>query len=199
MRLFTALLLGGCAAFFLACADAQPAPVPMVLSIRDGQILAPGDSTYRIPHWGDSTYIILYCVRHAEKVRDGSKDPGLTAEGQARAERLGRILEEAPLERIYTTPYRRTMLTGEAVQRHAGEPPFETYPPEAQEVWLDSVLAGGGGKQYLVVGHQNTIPQLLNRLSGKLSYQNLGDYEYDRLFVVITRGLGQTEVLECRY
>ncbi|HMX40627.1 MAG TPA: histidine phosphatase family protein [Saprospiraceae bacterium] len=199
MRLFAVMLLCSGAAFFLACADAQPAPVPLVLSIRDGQILAPGDSTYLIPHWGDSAYIILYCVRHADKVRDGSKDPGLTAEGQARAERLGRILAQVPLTRICTTPYRRTMLTGEAVQRRAGEPPFETYPPEAQDVWTDSVLASGGGKQYVVVGHQNTIPQLLNRLTGKLSYQNLGDYEYDRFFVVVTRGLGQTEVLECRY
>ena len=188
-----------CCAFFAACAFSPPPPLPVLTAISDGQLRFADGSSRTIPHYGDSTHIILYCARHCEKVKDGSKDPDLTAEGQARAERLGRILSGAKIHRVCTTPYKRTMHTGEAVQRHTGNPTFETYPPDAQDVWLESVLAAGGGKQYFVAGHSNTVPQLLNLLLGKIQFQNIDDEEYGLLYIATTTGLGKTEVIECRY
>ena len=170
-----------CCAFFAACAFSPPPPLPVLTAISDGQLRFADGSSRTIPHYGDSTHIILYCARHCEKVKDGSKDPDLTAEGQARAERLGRIL------------------SGEAVQRQTGNPSFETYPPDAQDVWLESVLAAGGGKQYFVAGHSNTVPQLLNLMLGKIQFQNIDDEEYGLLYIATTTGLGKTEVIECRY
>lgn len=203
MRLvFTPPLFFGtafCLAFFAACAFAPPPPLPVLTAISEGQMRFADGSSHAIPHWGDTSHIILYCARHCEKVKDGSKDPELTAEGQARAERLGRILSGAKIHRVCTTPYKRTMHTGEAVQRHTGNPPFETYPPDAQAVWLESVLAAGGGKQYFVAGHSNTVPQLLNLLVGKTQFLNIDDEEYGMFYVAVTTGLGTTEVIECRY
>jgi 2,3-bisphosphoglycerate-dependent phosphoglycerate mutase len=165
----------------------------------DGQLRFSDGSSRTVPHWGDTTHLILYCARHCEKVRDGSKDPDLTPEGQARAERLGRILSGAKIQRVCTTPYKRTMQTGEAVQRQTGNPPFETYPPDTQAVWLESVLAGGGGKQYFAAGHSNTIPQLLNLLVGKNQFADIPDDEFGMLYIAVTSGLGKSEVIECKY
>lgn len=191
--------LAFCCAFFAACAFSPPPPLPLITAISDGQLRFADGSSRPIPHYGDSAHVILYCARHCEKAKDGTKDPDLTAEGQARAERLGRILSDAKIDRVCTTPYKRTMQTGEAVQRQTGNPPFETYPPDAQAVWLESVLAAGGGKQYFVAGHSNTVPQLLNLLVGKIQFQDIADDEFGMLYVAVTAGLGKTEVIECRY
>ena len=171
----------------------------MLTAIQNGHLQFADGSSRPIPHYDDSTYIVFYCVRHCEKVKDGSKDPDLTPEGQARAERLGRILAGGQIDRICTTTYKRTIQTGEAVQSRAGNPSFETYPAESQGVWLDSVLEAGGGKRYLVVGHQNTVPQLLNHLMGKTQFQNIPEDEFGMLYVVATKGPGATEVIEIRY
>lgn len=171
-----------------------------VIAVRSDLVMLKDSQIVALPGAADSNAIILFCVRHCEKAKDGTKDPDLTAEGQARAEQLGRILADAGLTRVCATPYKRTQHTAEAVRAKAAtKPSLETYPPEAQPVFLESLLAGGGGKRYLIVGHQNTIPEMLNHLLGKVQFYNLGDYEYDKLFIVSTKGVGKTEVVQTSY
>ena len=52
------------------------------------------------------TRIII--VRHAEKNKDGSDNPSLSAEGKLRAERLNKMLSEFKIDKLYATPYART-------------------------------------------------------------------------------------------
>jgi len=173
----------------------------MINKITQAGVMHFADGTTRpIPHFNDTNYIVLFCVRHAEKVKDGSKDPDLLPEGQERAKRLGSILADVRLDRVCTTTYKRTIQTGEAVKNAAANnPSLETYPPESQDVWLESVLAGGGGKKYLAVGHQNTVPQLLNRLMGKVEFQNILEEEFGKLYIAVTQKIGSTEVIEVGY
>jgi 2,3-bisphosphoglycerate-dependent phosphoglycerate mutase len=169
-------------------------------SITAQQIIQTDGQTITLPGANDSSSIILFCVRHCEKAKDGTKDPDLTAEGQARAAQLGRILADAQLTRVCATPYKRTQQTAEAVREKTTQKiSLETYSPDAQDVFVESLLAGGGDKRYLIVGHQNTIPALLNHLLGEVKYYNLGDYEYDKMFIIKTKGVGQTEVLQASY
>ena len=56
------------------------------------------------------TTVIL--VRHAEKATEPAKDPPLTAEGQARAKALARILGNSGISAIFTT-----------IPAHADRPP----------------------------------------------------------------------------
>lgn len=156
-------------------------------------------STQPIAHWGDSTATVIICVRHCEKAKDDSNDPDLTPEGQARAERLGRILARAGLDTVFTTQYKRTRQTGEAVQRHSGGATLRSFQADAQETWLRDLLRGSGGKQYLYVGHQSTVPQLLNQLTRSQRFYNIPDHEFGLLYIAVIDGNGACEVLECRY
>jgi 2,3-bisphosphoglycerate-dependent phosphoglycerate mutase len=194
MRLLYLTLL-----LFVACQTPKSPTLPMVTAIQNGQITLADGSTRPIPHYGDPAYTIIYLVRHCEKVKDGTRDPELTPEGRARAERLGKVMDNARIDRICTTNFRRTVATGAVVQYWAGGPSTETFPIEAQSDWLRETIPTAGGQSLFYVGHTNTIPQLLNQLAGKNQFQDLPDEEYGRLYIAITKGLGQTEVLELQY
>ncbi len=168
--------------------------------VLEGKAVMSDSSFVEIPHYVDTAYTIFYCVRHAEKMKDAGDNPGLTPEGLVRAERLGVILSNEFLDKAFSTNYKRTVQTAEAVRKKALKaPPGETFPPAMQDMWLDETLKQGMGKRYLVVGHQNTIPQLLNRLKGITDFQYIPVAELGRFYLAVTKGFGQTEVLELRY
>lgn len=176
--------------------DAQP----YLNAVKDGQLHFSDGSSRAIPHWGDPAWTHIFLVRHAEKAKDDPKDPLLTAEGQARAERLGRILADAGLDSVYASPYKRTQLTAEPVVRRGKTPDAVTYSPDKQDEWALELLENAKGMQLLIVGHQNTVPQLLNQLNGAgFHYENIADADFGRFFVAATQGIGKTTVLEARY
>lgn len=172
---------------------------PALVGFRDGQAVLSDSSTVAIPHWGDTDYTIFFCVRHAEKRKDQGDNPALTPEGEARAERLGNIMKGVHIDQFCTTNYKRTIQTAEAVRRIAGNAPAEVYPPANQSAWLENKLSEGYGKHYFIAGHQNTVPQLLNQLKGGTEFQNIPDDDHGRFYIAVTKGMGQTEVLELRY
>lgn len=169
-------------------------------SVKNGQLHFADGSMQLIPHWDELGWIHIFCVRHAEKDRYEIHDPGLNADGEARAERLGRILSEAGLDGVFATPTRRALLTAEPVQRRAHTPPVATYVPEEQDEWLLDLLAQGSGKKYLVVGHQATIPHLLNQLKGGgFDFDNIPNSDFGQFYLVCTQGIGRSEILQLRY
>ncbi|MCW5922167.1 MAG: histidine phosphatase family protein [Saprospiraceae bacterium] len=181
-------------------AEDKAAEQPTVLAILDGRVVLTDSTFTPIPHWADKAYTIFYCVRHAEKRKDQGDNPELTEEGMARAQRLGLILSQERLDMAFSTNFKRTVQTAEEVRRQAEKaPPGSSYPPSMQDVWLDETLRTGAGKRFLVVGHQNTVPQLLNRLTGTTEFQDIPDNDHGRLYVAVSKGIGETEVLEFRY
>jgi phosphohistidine phosphatase SixA len=170
----------------------------LVTAIRGGRILFSDGSQTDIPHYNDPEYIKYYCVRHCEKEKNNN-DPDLTPEGRARAERLGRVMDNAMLNMVATTSTKRTMQTGEAVQRWAGDPDFINFPPDMLSSWLEDQFVENRGKHIFHVGHQNTIPQMLNKLTGTVQYKNIPDLDFNHFYIVATKGFGQSEVLDLRY
>jgi phosphohistidine phosphatase SixA len=194
--LFIATLL----AILNGCQNKKVDTISYLQAIKNGQLIFADGTTQAIPHWDEPAWIHLFCVRHAEKAKDDPKDPLLTAEGAARAERLGRIMAESGLDSVYATPYRRNQLTAEPTQRRANTPPMVSYEPDTQAEWILELLENSAGKKLLIVGHQNTVPQLLNQLKGEgFDYENIADQDYGRFYVVATKGIGETEIIETRY
>ncbi len=169
-------------------------------SVKNGQLYFADGTIQDIPHWGDSAWTHFFCVRNADRDQNDLHDPGLSAEGEARAEHLGRILSEAGLDAVFATPSRRAQLTAEPVVRRAHTPPVETYELEGQEAWLLEVLAQRPGKQYLLIGHKASVAHLLNQLKGHgFEFDNMPNSDFGLFYVVATKGIGETEVLELRY
>ncbi len=139
----------------------------------------------------------FFLVRHAEKDSVG-RDPGLLGEGKERAERLATIFEGLALRRIYATNYQRTQLTA-APSARSMHLKTQTYAVETQNELLGQLITQSEGGHYLIVGHSNTIPQMLNYLTGKAVYQNIGAQTYDDLFVASVYHDGRVDLLELKY
>lgn len=130
----------------------------------------------------------IFLVRHAEKVKDGSKDPELTFEGKQRAIELKNILAKVKLEAVYSTNYKRTRNTAMPTAEEQGLK-VKLYNPMDSGKFLDGLLKKHKGGNILIVGHSNTIPALVNSLLGAQKYEALADSDYSNLFIVtITRG-----------
>lgn len=121
-------------------------------------------------------------VRHAEKI-DNSKDPDLSAAGRARAERLAQILKDANITVIFATELKRTQETAAPLSKSIAVAP--TIVPAKDYATLVSKLHQVEGN-VLVVGHGNTIPDLLKTLGIETPVQ-IADDDYTDLLVVILK------------
>ncbi len=125
----------------------------------------------------------IFLVRHAEKTAGegtNANDPDLSQAGRERAEALALMLKDAGLTAIYATEFKRTQQTAAPVARSVG---IEVTIIAAKEI--DTLVARltKTENNALVVGHSNTIPEVLKAL-GLADAVTLHETEYDNLFVV---------------
>ena len=127
---------------------------------------------------------VVYLVRHAEKIADGSKDPSLSEVGQARAAMLKYFFEKVPLTKIYATQFKRTKETVASIgdDHQLAVEVIQAQDPQSQIKAIQN-LPGGC---VLVAGHSNTIPALIHLLGGPQF--EISESEYDGVFMVILDG-----------
>jgi len=124
----------------------------------------------------------IYVVRHAERL-DQSADSLLSPEGVARSQKLRDLLREAGVTHIFTSELRRTIDTAKPLAEALKVTP-QTL-PGADVATLASRLASLGARdRALVVGHSNTVPQLLRALKIDTAVI-INDSDYDNLFIVV--------------
>lgn len=131
--------------------------------------------------FADGTY---YLVRHAEKQKDGTKDPSLTGRGEQRAAYLAKQLSFADISKIYSTDYKRTRETAEPLANMLGLP-IVIYNPRELADFAESLKAESGN--FLIVGHSNTTPNLGSLLSG-FEIDPIDETEYENLYQVVLIG-----------
>ncbi|MCC2955195.1 histidine phosphatase family protein [Massilia sp. IC2-477] len=119
----------------------------------------------------------IYLVRHGEKAAVG-QDPELTPQGQARAQAIATILARTGITSIHSTPTQRTRQTAQPLAQRLGLD-VQLYDPRAPKALVEKVKGLSG--PVLVVGHSNTLPELV-RLFGGAPGSDIGDEEYDRLY-----------------
>ena len=135
---------------------------------------------------------LVVLVRHAETQSDGTRDPGLSEEGRARAEALAASLAEARVTAVVTSTYRRTKETAAPTATA-----FELTPtaaPITREGGLaghvtavvEAVRAAPGGV-VLVVGHGNTVPRVVEALGGP-NLPDLDESDHATVFTLALEG-----------
>jgi broad specificity phosphatase PhoE len=143
-----------------------------------------------------SAQTAVFVVRHAEKV-DESKDPLLSAKGQARAQALARQLAAAAVKAIYVTEYKRTGLTAAPLAAALGLTPIVVRAGDTPGL-VEKIRKDNPADVVLVVGHSNTLPDILKRF-GHPDPVEIADDEYDSLFVVVPRAALPPAVLRLKF
>ena len=141
-------------------------------------------------------------VRHAEKALDGSDDPSLSPAGQRRAAELTRQMVDADVvagvDALYATEYRRTRETIEPLAKML-ELDINEYDSGDTEQVLETILKRHKGKIILVVGHSDTIPQLIANLGASKNVPPIADEEYDNIYLISIPWFGKTKTIRLRY
>jgi len=131
-----------------------------------------------------------YIVRHAEKETSTTNttmtsDVPLSEAGKQRAEALKELLKNESIKHVFSTNYIRTKSTAQPLAE-AIHVPTETYDPKDPQFVSKLKTLNGN---VLVVGHSNTVDDLVNELAGKKEIQgDLPDSAYGDLFVVKKKG-----------
>jgi broad specificity phosphatase PhoE len=141
-------------------------------------------------------------VRHAEKETTAGNDPELSVAGQIRAAELARQLVDADVtagvDAIYSTTYRRTEQTVKPVA-DALNLPIMPYDAANTETIMDEIVKTHKGKIILVVGHSNTIPELIANMGASKVVPPIAEDEYDNIYVVTIPWFGKTKTIRLRY
>lgn len=137
---------------------------------------------------------ILLFVRHAERAEDGTRNPPISEKGKERAENLSHIVSGYNIAAIYSTPYKRTMMTAKPTA-DALSLDVQEYGLQGVEEFLKSIISKYSGKTILIVGHSNTTPALTNMVLGNERFEQLDEDKYGDLFVVITTDFGRGAVI----
>lgn len=147
--------------------------------------------------------IAVVVVRHAEKDDDDKLDPSLAGSGEVRAEALAATLARSGLDRVIATQYRRTQQTAAPAADAAGID-VETRAIDAGNAasyagdLAADLRAMPAGSTVLVVGHSNTVPGIVQALSGQPA-EAMPETEYDRYTVVLLGADGEARVITSRY
>ena len=143
----------------------------------------------------------VFVVRHAEKVSE--QDQTLTEAGRARARRLSEMLGNAGISEIYATDTARARDTAKPLAERL-KLQIQTYDTGGgmsgavdARPFVASLRKDHAHDVVLVVGHSNTIPDLLRAL-GCAERISLAADAYDDLFVVVPKAGGST-LLRLKY
>ena len=152
--------------------------------------------------------VTVYLVRHAERAELPPRDPSLTEKGTARAQELARVLANANIKTIITSQFARTKLTAEPLAKQTNVPVtaigLSSNPSNPRMISEQSTaevankILERGGESVLVVGHSNSIPDVIKMLGGDIS-PVIDEKRFDDLFVVTVYAKGKAKVAHMKY
>jgi broad specificity phosphatase PhoE len=124
----------------------------------------------------------IFIVRHAERL-DAKDDASLISQaGKRRAVELRRVLSSVELSAVYCTEYKRTQQTAAPAAEARKFKPVIVSSERGPEL-ARTLRALPATEDVLVVGHTDTIPDLLKALGVDRTVM-IGSGDYDNLFIV---------------
>lgn len=166
-------------------------------SLRRRPLLAPvwlaalgGLLVVAVAFWlvGAASTTTVFVMRHAEKqtLNPGDKDPPLAPAGEARALELAQHFGRAPkgqsIDAIIVTELRRTQDTVRPLANRLGVPVI-VVPAADPEGAAKRALRDYRGGRVLIVGHSDTVPEIVKALSG-IDVGPMSEAEYGIVYVV---------------
>lgn len=138
------------------------------------------------PAFAADTVVVV--VRHAEKSTDDPKDPSLSEQGIARANKLAEVLKDAGVKAVYATQYKRTQQTGLPTATQSGvqvevRPATKENAKSYSSDLLKEIRKKHKGQAVLIVGHSNTVPEIVKDITG-LDVTPIGENEFDRVYLI---------------
>ena len=124
---------------------------------------------------------IIFIVRHAEKTSAARKDPDLSLQGRKRADALAGILKDSQITSVFVSEFKRTQETAAPIAKAAHVTPRVVSANDIRPL-IEKLRALNGNA--LVVGHSNTIPDLLKAL-GIAAPVTIPEDDYTEIFAVV--------------
>ena len=152
--------------------------------------------------------ITVYLVRHAERADEPRQDPPLTEKGVLRSQELARVLGNANVKTIITSQFLRTKATAEPIAKKLNvaatsislslNPSNPRQISEQSTAEVTNKILENGGASVLVVGHSNSIPDVIKMLGGDVT-PVIDEKKFDDLFVVTVYAKGKAKVAHMKY
>ncbi|MEN9876632.1 MAG: hypothetical protein RLZZ529_1629 [Bacteroidota bacterium] len=129
---------------------------------------------------GQNTITQYYFIRHAEKA-DSSKNPDLSEKGLERAQEWKTLFSEINFDAVYSTDFNRTLQTIQPIVADNNQL-LKIYNPKMIDI--EAFKKETHGKTILIVGHSNTIPNLVNQIIKENKYTNIEENQFGNLYIV---------------
>jgi phosphohistidine phosphatase SixA len=152
--------------------------------------------------------ITVYLIRHAERADEPRQDPPLTEKGNLRSQELTRILGDANVKAIITSQFLRTKQTGEPLSKKLNVPvtsiSLSLNPANPRQIAEQSTaevtnkILERAGESVLVIGHSNSIPDVIKMLGGDV-VPVIDEKKFDDLFIVTVYAKGKAKVAHLKY
>lgn len=150
----------------------------------------------------------VFLIRHAEKGDAPAQDPGLSESGRVRSQELARVLGGAGIKAIYTSQFARARITAEPLAKQLGLASsaiaLKMSPSNPRQVSEQSIaeivnkILEKPGETALVIGHSNTVPEVIRMLGGDVVPQ-IDEKKFDDLFIVTVYAKGKAKVVQMKY
>jgi broad specificity phosphatase PhoE len=131
----------------------------------------------------------IYLVRHGEKL--AGQDPELSPRGQERARHVAAILHRAGITAIFSSKTARTQQTAAPLAQQTGLN-VQLYDALAPLALVEKVRGLSGA--VVVVGHSNTLPELVTLFGGAPGTE-IADDEFDRLYQLLPGADGKVRTI----
>ena len=156
-----------------------------------------------VVYWNSATTTSIVVIRHAEKQIGTIDDAPLSPQGEQRAARLAQMFGDSEsfgrVQHIYVTDTRRTQQTAGGLAQRLGLKPEVVEGKASAAETARRVLRENRGGVALIIGHSNTVPQIVKELSDADQVPPIGEEEFDTMYVITVPTIGKASVLRMKY
>ncbi|MCF6287858.1 MAG: winged helix-turn-helix domain-containing protein [Proteobacteria bacterium] len=131
----------------------------------------------------------IFILRHAEKSSANQEDPTLSELGIKHANYWKTVLQHIDFDRVFTTSFTRNMQTAEVISTDLNIKPEIYYPMSFEVLKFVQEIQG---QKVLIIGHSNTIPDMVNRLIDETKYPPMSHKNYNLMYLITINKNGDT-------